>query len=62
MMRVAAKPNVFGPFWLVSRRVHVQLPGLMVARSTRERVFRPIFSNFGPCGRLPAKRREGGAA
>lgn len=61
-MRVTAKPNDFGPFWLFSRRVHVQLPYLMVTKSTRERVFRPIFPNFGPCGRLPAKRHKGGAA
>ena len=60
-MRVAAKPNDFGPFWLFSRRVHVQMPGLMVTRSTRERLFHPIFPNFGPCGRLPAKILESGA-
>ena len=61
-MRVAVKPNDFGPFRLFSRLDHVQLPNLMVTRSTRERVFRPVFPKFGLCGRLPAKRHKGGAA
>ena len=61
-MRVAAKPKDFGPFGLFSRLAYVPLPILMVTRSTRDRVLRPIFPNFGLCGRLPAKRHNGGAA